>query len=77
MLAAAEAELARGFDVLLPVLAISAATDAIAPPEAAEALGQLCGATTLRLDTGHVGVMTSRRALAAQRTALATWLEQP
>jgi polyhydroxyalkanoate synthase len=63
--------------IACPVLAISAASDAIAPPEAAEALGELCSATTLRLDTGHVGVMTSRRALAAQRTALATWLEQP
>jgi polyhydroxyalkanoate synthase len=63
--------------ITCPLLAISGAGDTIAPPEAAEALVELCGATPLRLDSGHVGVMTSRRALAAQSAALATWLEQP
>jgi len=54
-----------------PMLVISGASDTITPPDAAEALP---GARILRLDAGHVGVVTSRRALAAQAAALTTWL---
>ncbi|HEX5058890.1 MAG TPA: alpha/beta fold hydrolase [Kofleriaceae bacterium] len=54
-----------------PKLVISGASDTITPPASAEALP---GARILRLDAGHVGVLTSRRALAAQAAALSTWL---
>src|SRR5439155_21523376 len=42
--------------IACPVLVISAASDSITPPACAEALADLCPATTLRLDTGHIGV---------------------
>ena len=58
-------------EIRCPALVISGASDTITPPAAAEALP---GATILRLDAGHVGVLTSRRALAAQTAAYTTWL---
>lgn len=54
-----------------PTLVVSGASDTITPPASAEALP---GARILRLDAGHVGVLTSRRALAAQAAAFSTWL---
>ena len=58
-------------EIHCPKLVISGASDNITPPAAAEALP---GARILRLDAGHVGVLTSRRALTHQAAALATWL---
>jgi poly[(R)-3-hydroxyalkanoate] polymerase subunit PhaC len=58
-------------DIRCPKLAITGASDAITPPAAAEALP---AARILRLDAGHIGVVTSRRALAAQAAAYSTWL---
>jgi polyhydroxyalkanoate synthase len=63
-----------------PVLVISGASDNIAPPQAAEGLVELCepGAVRLlRLDSGHVGVLSSRRALAAEAVELKEWLAAP
>ena len=54
-----------------PTLAISGSSDTITPPACVEALP---GARIIRLDAGHVGVVTSRRALAAQASALTSWL---
>jgi polyhydroxyalkanoate synthase len=65
--------------IACPVLAISGTADSIVPPEAAEGITELCEpgrAELLRLDAGHVGVLTSRRALAAQAAAFARWLDQ-
>ena len=58
-------------DLRCPTLVISGASDTITPPACAEALP---AARILRLDAGHVGVLTSRRALTAQAAALSTWL---
>ena len=58
-------------NIRCPKLVISGASDNITPPACAEALQ---GARILRVDAGHVGVLTSRRALKAQAAALSTWL---
>ena len=61
-----------------PLLVISGDYDPITPPSAAEPLGDLSSsqaATLLRVRSGHVGVVTSPRALASQRAALNEWLE--
>jgi polyhydroxyalkanoate synthase len=60
-----------------PVLIISGTSDSIVPPEAAEGLVELCQpglARVLRVDSGHVGVLTSRRALALEAAEFKTWL---
>lgn len=72
----APADLAR---ITGPLLVVTGARDDIAPPAAAEALLDRSSAISrqpLRLDTSHVGVLSSARALAAQREAFARWLEQ-
>jgi polyhydroxyalkanoate synthase len=54
-----------------PALAVTGKTDTLAPPACSEGLPD---ARMIILDAGHIGVLTSRRALAAQAPALATWL---
>ncbi|MGE0871461.1 MAG: alpha/beta fold hydrolase [Kofleriaceae bacterium] len=66
--------------IACPVLIVSGTGDTIVPPEAAEGLAELCApgvARVLRVESGHVGVLTSRRALALQATEFKTWLEAP
>jgi polyhydroxyalkanoate synthase len=54
-----------------PTLAITGKSDTLAPPACSEGLPDT---RVIVLDAGHIGVLTSRRALAAQAPALATWL---
>jgi polyhydroxyalkanoate synthase len=65
--------------ITCPVLAISGADDNIVPWEAAEALLELVSSSVrgaLRAQgCHHVGVLTSRRVLAAERDALQAWLD--
>ena len=61
-----------------PLLVVSGDYDPITPPGAAEPLAELSSsqaAKLLRVRSGHVGVVTSPRALASQRSALNEWLE--
>jgi polyhydroxyalkanoate synthase len=64
--------------LVAPTLAISGGDDKIVPPEAVEALVDLCGAKAKwkhRADRcHHARVLTARSALAAESTALTTWL---
>jgi poly(3-hydroxyalkanoate) synthetase len=49
-------------NVRVPVLAISAAHDAITPPDSVEALAELCSAAPARhrrLEASHVSLFTS------------------
>ncbi|MGE0547179.1 MAG: alpha/beta fold hydrolase [Kofleriaceae bacterium] len=64
--------------IACPVLVVSGTADTIVPPEAAEGLAEHCRpgvARVLRVDSGHVGVLTSRRALALQANEFKIWLE--
>ncbi len=63
--------------IACPLLVVTGTSDAIAPPASADALASLAGSPSkrcLRIETGHVGVVTSPRALAPQADAFAQWL---
>jgi poly[(R)-3-hydroxyalkanoate] polymerase subunit PhaC len=62
----------------LPSLVVIPGHDRIVPPESAEALGRaLPGATVMRPDVGHIGMMVSRGVERALWPDIAEWLRDP
>lgn len=65
--------------ITAPLLTIVTERDAICPPAAATALGQLAGSLdqrTLSVPGGHVGAVVGRRASQTLYPAIAAWLQE-